>query len=306
MTPRERIIAAVQGKPTDRVPFAAWYHFSLTPPAGPWSDMAEQEIAFCRRYKPDFLKVMHDIPFEPMPPIEEPADWAKLSVLDPQTGNFGDQLFTVRQIRAGIGADIPMIETIFGVYHYANELSEGRLLSHLRSQPDQVHAGLSALATSLARYAQSCLDAGCDGVYYALSGASAGGATRDEYLHHFLPYDRQILESAHGAPFNVLHMHGYDDLYFDLAHDLPANAVCWSDRAGGPSLAVARQVHSGCLIGGLDEVAFAKMTEAEIVAQARDAIRQAGTQGFILAPGCAIPTDTDPALIDCLREAVSA
>lgn len=304
MTPRQRVLAAVHGQPTDRVPYAVWYHFNLSPPVGPWSDMADREIAFYERYRPDFLKVMHDVSYEPIAPVEQPGDWTKLSVLDPHTGNFGDQLFTLRQIRAGIGPDVPMIDTVFGVYHYAEKLSEGRLRDHLKSDPHAVHVGLRALCQSLAHYAQACVDAGCDGIYYALSGASAEGAG-EEYLRHFLPYDREVLGALRSAEFNVLHLHGYKDLSFDIARELPASAVCWSDRAAGPSLAQARQLDSRCcLIGGLDETRFAQMTAAEIAEQASDAIGQAGGRSFILAPGCAIPTDTNPALIDCIGAAV--
>jgi len=162
---------------------------------------------------------------------------------------------------------------------------------------------LSVLADNLAAYASAAIATGVDGIYYALQGATASGATRQEYLEQFLGYDRLVLHEASIAPINVLHLHGCDDLYFDLTHSLPASAVCWSDVAGGPSIAQAREIHNGCILGGVDETKFATMTRDQIIAQARAAMKAAGTK-FILGPGCSIPTNSDPDLIDAFRAAV--
>lgn len=305
MTPRQRVLAAVNGDRPDRTPFSVWRHFHRRPPAGPHSDMCSAEIAFYHRFEPDILKVMHDIPFEPLPPMTKSFHWSSMPVLNPVTGNFGDQLYTLSEIRSSLGPDVPMLETVFGVYHYAEELSHGKLLEHLAEDPNRVHAGLEALAESLARYAAAAIKTGCDGIYYALSGAnSVDGPSNDEYRRSFLPYDRMVLDAAKGAPLNTLHIHGNRDTYFDLAEDLPAAIICWSDRTAGPSIAEARRTHRGVLMGGLDETKFAGLTVAQIDAQVRDAILQNGPTGLIVAPGCAIPESTNPALIDAIRTAV--
>jgi uroporphyrinogen decarboxylase len=303
MTPRERVLAAINGEPVDRVPVCFWYHFNPTPAAGPDSKMGQLELDFYNRYRPDILKVMHDIDFEPSPKIESADDWAKLELLDPYSGNFGKQLHTLKEIRAALDPDVPMLETVFGVYHYAEELSGGRLLDHIRENSCAVHSGLSVLADNLAAYAEAAVAAGAEGIYYALQGASASGATCQEYLEQFLGYDRLVLHAAGQAKINILHLHGYNDLYFDLLHTLPASAICWSDIAGGPSLAYVRSIHEGCLMCGVDEMQFTKMTREEIIKQGRDAIRLGGAK-FILSPGCSIPTNSDPLLIDALRAAV--
>lgn len=305
MNPRERLIAAIEGRPVDRVPYTAWHHFYLTPAAGPGSPMAQAELDFYDRFQPDLLKVMHDVLYESGPSIESPDDWTQLPVLDPRQGNFGAQLFTLRQIRRTLDAAVPMIDTVFNVYHYANKISCGRLLRDLRQDPQKVHVGLRAIAESLCAYARATIVDGCEGIYFALDGASADGATREEYCEHFLPYDRTVLASVAKSRINIMHLHGYRDLYFDIAEELPASVVCWSDRAAGPSLADARAVHAGCLMGGLDETRFGRMSVAEIAEQAADAIDQTGGRGFILAPGCSVPLDTAPERLAAIRQAVA-
>lgn len=304
MTPRERVLAAINGDRPDRVPFCFWYHINPTPAAGPDSKMGQIELDFYKRYQPDIMKVMHDIDFEPIPRIQTVDDWAKLQYLEPAAGNFGKQLYTLNEIRSALDPDVPMLGTVFGLYHYAEEISEGRLLSHLREDAHAVHAGLKALAETLAAYAVAVINVGADGIYYAMQGALADGATRQEYHEQFLGYDRLILHAVDKAPMNVLHIHGRSELYFDLVHDLPASVVCWSDVVAGPSIAQAREMHNGCLMGGIDETRFSGMTRAQIIAQARAAIEAGGTK-FILGPGCSIPADSDPELIEAFRAAVN-
>ncbi len=250
MTPRERVLAVVHGERPDRVPYSVWYHFSLDPPAGPDSKMADAEIAFYDRYKPDLLKVMHDIDFEAVPPILDVDDWKDFPVLDPHEGNFGKQLFTLGQIRARLDPDVPMIDTVFGVYHYADLLSRGRLLAHLRQDRKAVHIGLARLTETLAAYSRAVVDLGCDGIYYAVTGAHAGAASRQTYFEQFVGYDRLVLHEVDDAPLNVVHLPGYNDLYFDIVHNLPGAVLCWSDVASGPSIAEAREIHQGCIMAG--------------------------------------------------------
>jgi len=305
MTPRARVLATIAGSKTDRVPFCLWYHLDPKPAAGPDSKMGQMTLDFYNRYRPDIMKVMHDIDFEPIPRIKAIEDWARLDLLDPHTGNLGRQLHTLGEVRAALDSDVPMIATVFGVYHYADLISEGRILAHLRQDPEAVHAGLAILAVNLATYSATVIsEVGAEGIYYALQGASEGFATRDEYSEHFLGYDRLVMRAAAKAPINVVHLHGYNGLYFDLVHDLPAAVICWSDVAGGPSMAEARKIHAGCLMGGVDETQFVNMTRKQIIAQGRAAIEDAGGERFILGPGCSIPTDSDPDSIDAFRAAV--
>jgi uroporphyrinogen decarboxylase len=283
----------------------AWHHFNPDPPAGPKSQMAEIQLRFYRSFHPDLLKVMHDVPFQPINELNTPEDWRSIPVLDPNEGNFGLQLHTLREIRKGLDSNVPMVETLFGVYSYARDISKGKLLEHLRADPDSVNVGLAALAESLKSYARASLESGSEGVFYALSGASAEGATREEYAATFLQYDKGILCSVDDAPFNILHLHGYTDLYFDLIHNLPAAIVNWSDRAGGPTISDARKIHRGCILGGVDEKRFNNMTVQQISNLGRAAIAEAGVRHFILGPGCSVPDNSSVEKLQAIAQAAA-
>src|ERR1051325_371793 len=205
MTKRERIQAAIEGREVDRVPFSLWYHFRLKPPAG--DKMAEAELDFYRRYDPDLFKVMHDIPFEFAGSVKTVDEFANLRVLDGTSGNFGQQLYTVKRIIAEKGDDAPVIDTVFGVFSTAQKVCNKRTLQFLRANPEATHKGLKAIADSLSNYARALIDGGADGIYLAVSGCDRT-MKEEVYREHFLQYDQQVLDAASGGRFNVLHHHG--------------------------------------------------------------------------------------------------
>ncbi|HEY3299033.1 MAG TPA: uroporphyrinogen decarboxylase family protein [Armatimonadota bacterium] len=302
---RDRLMEAVQGRETDRVPVGFWYHFPLEHPSG--EPLAEAELAFAKKYDPDFLKVMHDLPLdlpEGMKKIENPEDWNKLRPVNPREGNFAEQLKALRLIKRGLVQDMPVIDTVFNPYAAANKLCGKKIMEHYRANPAAVKHGLQAVTVSIADYVSVLMEEGVDGIYFALDGAMPARMTEDEYRELFLPLDRLVLETAmEKGVFNVLHIHG-TEIMFDLVHDLPSHVLQWSDRTTAPSLFDARQKHQGCISGGVNEVTAGSIGPSDMLKQCRDAIIEAGSIGFILTPGCAIPTDTPEENIFAMRQVV--
>ena len=95
-----------------------------------------------------------------------------------------------------------------------------------------------------------------------------------------------------GAPAPlVLHLHG-EDVFFDLVNNYPVTAVSWHDRETWPSLREALVQTNKTLMAGLDRNLLATGPPQDIAEQVRDAQRQTGGKGLILAPACVIPPDT--------------
>jgi len=297
MTRKQRVLAACAGKKVDRCPVSLWYHFRLPDPSG--ASLAEAELAFFRRYQPDFLKVMHDIPYQlpdGMSSVETPSDWRKLTVLDPRTGNFGRQLEALKMILGGLGDDPPpVIDTVFNVFGYAQKVSGNRVLEHLKQDRQAVVAGLSAIADSLAAYAGACADIGLSGIYLAVSGANKDIMSEAEYGSTFLALDRRVLDGNRGrAEFNVVHLHG-PNLMYELVSKLPCHALSWSDRLHGPSLGEGRRSYGGAVVGGINEGTAAEQTPEQMAADVSNALSQMGGKHLLVAPGCAVPTPTTEA-----------
>src|SRR5439155_11760938 len=117
MAPIERVQAALVGEHVDRVPFCFWHHFK---PEGSGTRLAEMTMEFFReKFDLDIVKIMPDLPYpEPQPAITEPAQWLSLPRLGLDTPSFQQQLLCVRQLRARLGSDFPLILTLFSPLTY--------------------------------------------------------------------------------------------------------------------------------------------------------------------------------------------
>lgn len=316
MTPRERVLAALRGAPTDRPPIALWRHFPGDDQRA--DSLARAHVAFWRTFGFDLLKVTPAsgyyaedwglrAAYRPNRegvrtylerPIKKAADWPALRPLDVTAGAYGRELRALGLVREAIGPEVPVLATVFSPLTVARTLcGERAVVRYLREEPDALHAGLETVADVTARFAASCLRAGASGIFFATQMACGEAVTEEEYEIFGRPYDLRVLEAASGAEVLILHAHG-EGIYFDLLTDYPVHALNWHDRRTPPTLAEARKRCGLCLVGGIDERTFADRTPEEVRAEVRDALAQTGGVRHILGPGCVIPIDTPAANIE--------
>lgn len=318
----ERVRAALRGQVADAPPVALWRHF-------PGQDerpetLADAHVRFWRRFGVDLLKVTPASgyyaddwglrsAYRPNRegvrtyldrPVKTPEDWLKLRPLDVTAGRYGRELRALRRIREAVRGEVPVLATVFSPLTVAKTLCGDRaVVRYLREQPDALCAGLEVITDVTARFAQECLSAGADGVFFATQMACEAAVTEEEYATFGRPYDLRVLEAVSGAEVVVLHAHG-DRPYFDLLAGYPVHALNWHDRRTPPSLRDARGRYSGCLCGGLDETTFADRDPTQVAHEATDALLQTGGRGHIVSPGCVIPVDTPEANVDAVVRAV--
>jgi uroporphyrinogen decarboxylase len=95
------------------------------------------------------------------------------------------------------------------------------------------------------------------------------------------------------------------NVMFDLMADYPVDVIHWDDRTSyGPNVAEAQQRTDKGLSGGVSTKTLRHGTAADVLAEARDAIAQAGGTGLILAPTCTIDGYTPDANLSAMRQAV--
>jgi uroporphyrinogen decarboxylase len=310
MIKAKRIKAVLAGEPVDRLPFSFWYHFYDIPVEERSGEkLAEAELDFYRMYDPDFLKVMHDIPYdlpEGMKQIDTLEQWKQLAVIDPAEGNFGKQLKAIRLIVEALGPEVPVIDTVFNPFAYAQKLTNHRALQLFHENPQVFHEGMAKITETLSCWAEAIIEVGAAGIYLAIQDAAAASMTEQEYSYEFLPYDRQILSKVQdSAILNIVHIHG-TDIYWNIWRNLPFQALSWSSNLTPPSFAEARKEYSSCLVGGVDETKIGGFAPEQVEAQIRTALAEAGGKGLIVAPGCAVPTDTPPENLKVFKKVVSA
>jgi uroporphyrinogen decarboxylase len=305
MTKTERVMAAVRGEPVDRLPICFWHHFK---PEGSGRKLAEATLDFfVDSFDLDIVKIMPDIPYPfPHNSIDNVEDWRLLEPIDIQRSRYVSQrVEAVRLLRELLGPDTPIVMTVFSplaeLMYFAKEKSLA--LEHARQSPGGIHEALNTIANNLRRQNEAVIEAGADGVFFALQGCTRTMMTEELYREVGRPYDLIALSGAANGWLNILHVHGESELMFDSVLDYPTQVLSWSDRLAGPSLREARTKTSKCLMGGWHEFgALSNGPANAILDEAVDAVAQTNGRKFILANGCSVPDDTDEQWLDIARD----
>lgn len=309
MSKHERLQALAAGQAVDRPAVALWRHFPGDD-ARP-DDLAAAHIWWQRTFDWDLLKVTPSSSYCVQDwgvqavwqggdegtwaykncVIQQPEDWLRLTVLDPDAGSLGRARQAVAAVYQAVGPDTPVLMTIFSPLAQAKNLAGPRLLPHLRKHPEAVLAGLEIIAQSIVRYVDALSASGIAGIFYAAQLADPGRLSRAEYEQFGQPLDLRILRAAGGYWFNMLHAHGLD-VYLDLLAGYPVQAVNWHDREGGPSLADGGALFSGALSGGLDRRTVHLGAPDDVRREAADAIGQTDGRRLLLSTGCVSMTNS--------------
>lgn len=304
---RERIQACLHGEIVDHPPVALWRHFPVDDQAP--DTLAAATLHFQKAYDFDLVKVtpassfcIRDWGVEDVweghtegtrrytgHVVQDPKDWEMLPNLEPTAPHLSAQLVCLRQIRAGLGPDVPLLQTVFSPLAQAkNLIGREKLLDHIRKYPEAVQKGLETIALTTRRFIESVLTSGVDGVFYAVQHAQASLLTLDEYKNFGLPFDKKVLEPTSKLWCNMLHLHGRD-VHFEIVKELDMQIVNWHDREAPPTLAEAQKVFNGVVCGGLRQDTLVYREQSEVREEAMDAIAQTNGQRFILSTGCVVP-----------------
>lgn len=289
----------------DRPPFSFWYHFGLQHMLG--REHARAEIDFYRAYDLDFLKVMSDYPY-PLPQnldsLETEDDWKKIEPIESNAACWIQQLSALEMISDAIGKEALFIETVFSPWTTARRLARSGALPTARLHyPETLIAAMDAIATSLANYSREALKRGAAGIFLSLGAATDDVMTATDYEVWGRRFDLKILEAVRDAPFNVLHIHG-KRIHFDSVLDYPVSALNWSHFTTAPTLSAGKTRSMKTVLGGIDEAVASHVSGSEISAQITDTIRDVGTTGLIVTPGCSVPTDTREMSLRSIKSAV--
>ena len=323
MNHRERIEATIARDETDRPAISLWRHFPVDDQDP--SSLARSVIDLQRTFDFDLVKITPASSFcikdwgakdewhgavegtreYTHRVIQHPSDWEKLTPLEPGKGFLAEQLDCMRMIVDELGAEVPVIQTIFSPLSQAKNLvGKDNLSVHVRKYPEQLKAGLVTISESIQRFLEASQSTGIDGIFYAVQHAQYGLYSEQEYDQFGTGYDQQALDPVQQYKINMLHLHG-QDVMFGRFLEYPFGIINWHDRESPPSLAEAQQKFSGALCGGLRrQETMVLGTPDRVKAEAQDAIQQTGGRGLILGTGCVMPTIVPRANIFAARQSV--
>jgi uroporphyrinogen decarboxylase len=326
---RRRLEAAIAGEPADRPPVALWRHWP-----GDDQDAAARAAAHVKwqaDYNWDLVKVspassycLVDWGVEDRweghtegtrtytkRVIHDTEDWARLEPLDPGQGMLATQIETLRLLGREMGDPdddgTPFIATVFNPLAQAKNLAGGeRMLGHMRRDPEAFRQGLKTITASTVAYVEAAMETGVSGIYFATQHACYNLLSPEEYQLFGRPYDEAILAAAAELWLNVGHIHGDEEIMFDLIADYPLQVLNWHDRDGGFSLAEGQKQTSAAVSGGVSRWTMHRGTPEAVVDEARDAVAETGGRRLLLGTGCVIMTNTPLRNIRALREFVES
>ena len=327
MTNRDRVMAALRGEVVDRVPLSFWMHHFVA--ENSVEGFVAESLRLARAFGWDYLKPQSRAQCfaeawglqyraseeravaytRTHAPCADAAGLRSLKPAEPAAGALGEQLRALRQIRAGVGPDTPIIWTVFSPLMVVPYLLAGgveQALAIARKEPAALEAALGAIAHTLAGYTRLALAAGADGLFYATNVARHDLLSAVECRRFQRPYDLQILAAAAAAPFNVLHVCG-SGVLFDEFVDYPVQAISWAQAEGNPSLADGRRRSGRAVMGGLPaKPLIVTLTPDAVADRARAAVREMDGRALLLGPDCSINPETPDALLQAAHAALGA
>ncbi|RIK38553.1 MAG: uroporphyrinogen decarboxylase [Chloroflexi bacterium] len=322
LTARERVQAALHGEALDHPPVSLWRHFPERDQSA--ADLALATLEWQQQFQLDFIKLMPPgdyatidwgavSEFQGAPggtrttthyPVSAPEDWSAIKPVPATAGFNAHVVETCRLVRQALGPDIPILQTVFSPLTIAHKLSAGRVLDHLRSDPDAVLSALEVIRDVTVELTKASLAAGASGVFFASQCATSDMLTPEEYAIFGTPFDLPVLAAAiDNSEFTLVHIHG-TNAFFDVLAEYPAHALNWHDRRVGPAIPTALSAHPAkAAVAGIDEHGIASMTPDDVRAQVLDARASAGDRRLLIGTGCVALVATPAANI---RAAVAA
>ena len=327
----DRVLAVMNRKTPDRVPWALWGHF----PACKWlngyswekstrdgEESAKAHLALLREldYSMDLLKVSPYYRFMAMQwgskfefinneeeaptkevAVKKTADWEKLWVLDPRKELR--EFIRCNEILARDLRRIPFIYTIPSpIIQAMNGVSTPeQVLKDMIESPDALKKGLETITTTTIDFAKACIDAGASGIFFGIGG---GGRIWREFdtmqlENYALRYDKRILDSVK-APIKLMHICSTGEgnpeklMREGWFKKYPVTSINWASHSWA-SLKMGKEIYGDrfCICGGLDhENLLRSGTPKQVEAAVKKTIEECAEDGgFMLGPGCTVFQD---------------
>lgn len=312
MTYRERVLAAFNGQPVDRIPFSFWFHFvrnedkvdAMQDPSI-LETLYEGHKKYITTVQPDFVKVMCDglfrYPSEALLNFQSVEDFDKIETLDrnhPWIRAHVEHARRVSQIRE----DTVYIYNVFSPSMLFRILhGEEKFIAAFRENPEKMRDAMMRMSDGMINLTRALMEEGnMDGIYYCCQNQNIDLISDEEHEKYFGEADRRVLEAANAINnCNILHVCGYEGRrnHVDQWVSYQSKSVNWAVNVEGLPMAEGKNLFGNrCVIGGYPNTAAGllyKGTEEEIKARVREIVAEVGREGLIVAADCSLPFDID-------------
>ncbi len=302
MNKRERVKAAIAQRPVDHVPACFSLHFPKEASHG--EAAVKAHLDFYRQTDCDVLKIMNENLVPLMGETCGFGDWAKVPAYHRRSPFMARQLDMIRRILDSAGDNVYSLATIHGICASAIHPWEETygyvpvremMVNTFRQDRQAVLSAFDRIADAMCDLAAACIQAGCDGIYYAALGGEKRFYTDQEFAQCIAPYDLRIMNAAKEAGGDVFLHVCKDDLNMERyrGYAPSCDVVNWGVYEAPLSMEEGRRLFPGkTIMGGLANHSgpLERGTEEELRAAVRQVIAQLGETGLILGADCTLPT----------------
>ncbi len=325
MTHRERILAAFNKQPVDRIPFSFWFHFlknedkinAMEDPSV-LDALYDGHRRYIQEVQPDFVKVMCDglfrYPSDGLVNFRSVDDFSKIEVLDRSHPWIQAHAKSARRI-SGLREETVYIYNVFSPSMLFRILhGEEAFMAAFRENPVKMSDALKRVGEGTINLVRALMeDGGMDGIYYCVQNQNIDRISDEEHEKYFGEADRQVLEAANAInDCSILHVCGYEGRrnHVDKWAAYKSKAVNWAVNVEEVPLSEGRKLFGDrCVVGGFANTINGVLnvgSEEEIKAAARKIVEDAGREGLVVAADCSLPFAIDWQHLIWVREALEA
>lgn len=302
MNKKERVIAALEGRPVDRVPVSFWRHMRSDAGDGPalGRECAEKHLAFYRSTDLDFIKIMQDgfnAPFDTH--ITSIQDLRRIRPADPDSSFVRDYIERAMWVNELIGGEVPTYCNLFSPFMLLRKIGDETLSELIRQDEKEVAAALDRISEGMCGIIESLLTTcGCFGLFVCFQGAEFDRFSPDVHQRLVRPGDLRVMTCANRfSAYNIAHFCAWDGGRNDLTRwrDYPARAVNWAVHIDRLDLAEGKAFFGGRpVMGGFDnrvDRLLFKGTKEQVQAEthrlvAEYTMKTGSANGLILGADC--------------------
>ncbi|WP_256760593.1 uroporphyrinogen decarboxylase family protein [Cohnella sp. WQ 127256] len=324
MNRKERVLAALEGRPADRVPVSFWRHYDRASGNGPGPAVGLENMelheSFFAETQLDFIKIMYD--GIPLPFSDSICDLSDLRGIRPAGlgSEYARQIIERAQgVNERLRDEVYTYFNLFSPFSLLRRIGDEKLAEFILQDSEAVKDALSAIGEGLCRIEEELLTAcGCLGVFLCFQGAEHGRFSASMFEEIVRPSDLQVLTHANRwSDYTIAHFCAWDGKLNDLERwrDYPSCAVNWAIYVDGPSLPDGKRLFGDRpVLGGFDnrrgKLLYAGSEEEvrqETVRLLSDYREQTGSlSGLILGADCSLLPDFDLRRFNWVRDAAQA
>ena len=316
MNRKERVLAALNNRETDRPPVGFWFHFPLEESLGQLC--IDAHLNYYNNIDTDIAKLMCDGYFDYPNPVakavKEPEDWFRMQPLGKEHPFIREQVERAKAVKKGLPSDMLVLYNVFAPFSTIRFGTSDELVTeHLQKHPEAILYALDVIAQDNALLSELLItEGGVDGIYYCVQGGEKNRFTAEDYRWLITPSDLKVLQHANRfSDCNMLHCCGWAGIpnHMEVWQDYPVKAVNWACFVENMDLAEGKAFFGGkCVLGGFDNRENGLLccgTREEIMAYTRQLVHQYGKPGVMLGADCTLPRGIDVQRFQWVMDAVN-